>query len=255
MLRVTDPNGRVRAVLIGYACHNTTLGASNYKLSGDYAGFAQIAIEKKHPGATAMFMQLCGADQNPNPRGTFELAEQHGDELAAAVERVLAGRMRVVRSPIRASLETVQLKFAPHTREMFEQRLNDPDRWKVRHARQMLRLYDEGHPLRSIPYPVQAIRFGKDLTLLALGGEVVVDYALRAKREFGGEDMIVAGYANDVMCYIPSRRVLNEGGYEAVDSLIYDGMPGPFDQDVEETIFSAMRNALERVGRALPARR
>ena len=75
-----------------------------------------------------------------------------------------------------------------------------------------------------------------------------------AKREFRprsgkGEDLIVAGYSNDVMCYIPSLRVLKEGGYEAVDSLVYDGMPGPFDERVEETIFAAMRKAMAAVGR------
>jgi hypothetical protein len=105
--------------------------------------------------------------------------------------------------------------------------------------------------VRRIPYPVQAIRFGKDLTVVALGGEVVVDYALRAKREFNHkkEPLIIAGYSNDVMCYIPSARVLKEGGYEAVDSMIYYGQPGPFTEEIEETVFRAVRTALKRVGR------
>jgi neutral ceramidase len=251
VLKVTGPDGRLRAVLFGYACHNTTLGAKFHRLSGDYAGFAQIELEAAHPGATALFLQLCGADQNPYPRGTLELAEQHGKELAAGVEQVLAGKMRKVRAPVRAALDTTQLTFPPYSREIFEARLNDSNRWKAQHARQMLRLYNEGRPIRSIPYPVQVLRFGRDLTWVALGGEVVVDYSLRAKREFPGEETVVAGYSNDVMGYIPSLRVLREGGYEGGDSMIYDGLPGAFDDHVEETIFAAIRTAMRRVGRPL----
>lgn len=106
-----------------------------------------------------------------------------------------------------------------------------------------------GDPVRETPYPVQAIRFGKALTLLALGGEVVVDYDLRAKREYTGEPLIVAGYSNAVMCYIPSERVLREGGYEPLDSLVYYGQPGPFAADVEGRVFDAVHAVMKKVGR------
>jgi hypothetical protein len=73
---------------------------------------------------------------------------------------------------------------------------------------------------------------------------VVVDYALRLKRECPGTDLIVAGYSNDVMCYVPSRRVLREGGYEADQSMIYYGQPGPFAENVEQTLVRACRRLL-----------
>jgi neutral ceramidase len=112
----------------------------------------------------------------------------------------------------------------------------------------MLAAYDQRKPIRQVPYPVQAVRFNQDLAFLALGGEVVVDYSLRAKREFAGENLVVAGYCNDVMCYIPSQRVLREGGYEPVESMIYYGMPGPFADTVEEQVFQSARKVLKRVG-------
>ena len=59
---------------------------------------------------------------------------------------------------------------------------------------------------------------------------------------------MVAGYSNEVMCYIPSKRVLAEGGYEAVDSMVYYGQPGPFTADVEEMIFDAIHRVMKRVG-------
>ncbi len=212
----------------GYACHNTTLTGEFYKISGDYAGFAQRDIEKARPNTTAMFLMLCGGDQNPNPRSTLELAQQHGATLAAEVMGVLAGKMQPVRGPVRAAFQIVDLDFATHTRETFESRLQDSDAVRVRHAKAMLRTYEEGQPIRHYPYPVQAISFGKDLTVVALGGEVVVDYALRVKKEYGTKGIIVAAYSNDVMSYIPTRRVLKEGGYEADQSLSFtSASPGP----------------------------
>jgi hypothetical protein len=57
------------------------------------------------------------------------------------------------------------------------------------------------------------------------------------------------------MCYIPSRRVLQEEGYEAVESMIYYGQPGRFAESVEEKIFAAIRRVMERVGAEPPTPR
>src|SRR5712692_10125793 len=250
VLKVTAPDGKLRAVLFGYACHNTTLTGQFYKISGDYAGFAQLAVEKANPGATAMFLMLCGADQNPHPRSALELAEQHGGALGAEVSRVLGEKLQPVHGPVRGAFQIVQLGFAPQSRETFEARLKDSNVHRARHAKAMLRLYDERSPVLShYPYPVQAVQFGKDLTLVALGGEVVVDYDLRIKREFGDKGIIVAAYSNDVMSYIPSLRVLKEGGYEADQSMIYYGLPGPYDEHVEEHVMTTVDQVMKRVGR------
>src|SRR5260370_10235471 len=248
VLRITGADGVVKAILFAYACHNTTLTGDFYRVSGDYAGFAQTEIERAHPGVTAMFLMLCGGDQNPNPRNSLELGEQHGKELAASVEAVLGGTLVRVRGPIRSAFHVTALELQPHTRETFEAMKSDKDIYKQRLAQSMLAAYDDRHPKRSVTYPVQALRFGKDLTVLALGGEVVVDYDLRVKREYPKQKLIVAGYSNDVMCYIPTKRVLEEGGYEAVDSMVYYGQPTPFTADVEESIFSSIRSVMKRVG-------
>lgn len=236
----------LKAVLFGYTCHNTTLTGDDYAIDGDYAGYAQSELERRFPGVTALFLLLCGGDQNPNPRGKREHAEQHGKALADAVAQA-AGRTPI-RGRIKSALQLTDLAFKFHTREQFEAETKDPNQFKVRRAKEMIERYDAGRPLRTTPYPVQALRFGKDLTILALGGEVVIDYQLRAKREFSRERLIVAGYSNDVMCYIPSLRVLKEGGYEADTSMIYYGMPGPFDEDVEDRVFAAIRRVMKRVG-------
>ncbi len=249
VLRVTAPSGKVRAILFGYACHNTTLTAEFYQLSGDFAGYAQAEIERQFPGAVALFVQLCGGDQNPNPRSRLEFAEQHGRTLAAEVARVARGEMRPAGGRLRAAYQLAALPFAPHTREQFEQDLKDANVFRQRRAALMLKLYDERREPRLLQYPVQAIRLERGFTLIALGGEVVVDYALWAYRTWPRERLMVAGYSNDVACYIPSARVLREGGYEAVDSMIYYGQPGPFTEEAEARIQESVRQVMRRVGR------
>lgn len=248
VVEVRGEDGDLLAVLFGYACHNTTLGGDVYEVGGDYAGRAQTVFERKHPGVTAMFLMLCGGDANPNPRGKTDHVEQYGTALAGEVDRVLGTKLAPLDGRLRTAFLTTQLPFRLHTRDQFEAEVNDSNVARRNRARAMLRAYDERRPVRSVLYPVQAIRFGSSLTLLALGGEVVIDYTLRAKKEFPRERLIVAGYSNDVMCYIPSKRVLLEGGYEADSSMIYYGQPGPFAEKVEEVLFSTIRQVMRRAG-------
>ena len=245
---VSGEDGKPFAVLFGYACHNTTLTGEHYKYSGDYAGFAQEEIEAGMPGVTAMFMILCGADQNPNPRSTEQIARDHGHRLAESVKSAMGTPGTVVKGNLRGAYQTIKLNFRPHTREDFVKESQSKNRFEVNRAKDMLKAYDAGAPVRTTPYPVQAIRFGNAVTLVALGGEVVVDYDLRIKKEFPKQKLIVAGYSNDVMSYIPSVRILREGGYEAESSMIYYGMPGPYSEDVEESIIGSVKAVLKRVG-------
>ena len=249
VLKVAAPGGGTRALLFGYACHNTTLTGDTYKISGDYAGFAQNDIEKASSGVTAMYMQLCAGDQNPNPRNKLEHAEQHGQELATEVLRVAGGQMTPVRGKLRAALQIVELGFKPFSRDQLQTLLAGKDQARVRYAKAMIERLDANNPIRRYPYPVQAVRFGNGLTIMALGGEVVVDYCLRVKKDYGAREIMIAGYSNDVMSYIPTLRILKEGGYEPVDSMYYYGMPGPYNDQVEEQIYGTIRQVMRRVGR------
>jgi len=247
VLRVDDRSGKLRAVVFGYACHNTTIGPEVCRLNGDYAGFCQTELRKHHPGAEALFVTGCGADANPFPRGTEELARAHGSELAVAVDKALGNSLQPIGGPLRASFERVNLEFAPApSREELSKRLEDKNQYVARHAREMLAILDhEGKLPANYPYPIQVWQFGKDLTWIALGGEVVVDYDLRLKQIFGAYRLWVSGYSNDVMGYIPSLRVLKEGGYEGGGAMIYYVRPGPWSDAVEDTIIHATERLVE----------
>ena len=234
VLRVSDADGKLLAVLFGYACHNTTMG--DYLFRGDYAGYAQQYVEEAHPGAVALFLAGCGADQNPYPRGQEDLVKYHGRSLAMAVEAALQTVPRPLGGPLRVGLEEVTLEFAPPPpRDTLEQLAQGKDQ-RAKHAQRLLKQIEEKQVRSTHPYLVQVLRFGPDLTLVALAGEAVVDYALRLKRELAGPGVWVSGYCNDVFGYVPSLRVLKEGGYEAGGAMAYTSFPGAFAASIEERI-------------------
>jgi hypothetical protein len=248
VLRIDDSKGTLRAVLMGYACHNTTLTGEFYQFSGDYAGFAQSELEQQYPGALALFVMGCGGDANPNPRSTLELARQHGKSLAAGVSQVLSQPLTAVAGNLATRWEVIPLPLVVPTREEFQKRLEETDVYRQRHARRILKTLDQqGKIPDRYSYPIQVCQLGNDLTLVALAGEVVVDYVLRFKRELKLKSLWTIAYANDVFAYIPSVRVLKEGGYEAYQSGIYYGMPGPFAEPVEELIVGKVKAMAAKV--------
>lgn len=253
VLRVLGEDNKLRAVLFCYACHNTTLGF--YKFCGDYAGFAQAYLEQSHPGAVALFMSGCGGDQNPYPRRTLPLAEQHGRTLANAVETALLTEGTPLSGPLRSAYEMASLRYSqPPTREQLQQKAKSSNVYDRRHAERLLKQLDDEGQLRSeYECPIQVVRFGDTLILIALPGETVVDYALRLKSELGsasGPAIWVAGYSNDVFAYLPSRRVLLEGGYEAGGAMRYMTtvlQHGPFAPDVEERVIAKVMELHRRL--------
>jgi neutral ceramidase len=247
VLAVRDPAGRLRAVAFGYACHATVL--SFYQWSGDYPGFAQLALEKAHPGAVALFWAGCGGDQNPLPRRTVALAEEYGRQLADGVEAVLRAPMTPVAGRLSAAYTEIPLPFADlPTRDQLLKDAASTDRHVAARARLLLKnLERDGSLAGTYLYPVQAWQLGDGPTLVALGGEVVVDYALRLKKELGAGRTWVMGYANDVMAYIPSLRVLKEGGYEGGGAMLYYGQPTVWSPRVEEMIVAAVHEQVKKV--------
>jgi hypothetical protein len=301
VLLVTAPDGKkMRAILFGYACHNTTLDF--YQFCGDYAGFAQRDIEQTHPGAVALFMQGCGGDQNPTPRRTLEWAQQHGRAVANGVEQALASKPRPVRGPLKLALGEATLELsAPPSVEELKKQTASTNKYESRHAQDLLKDVEAGKVRSTYPYLVHVAQFGDDLTMVALAGEVVVDYSLRLKKELAGprgegvpplrdagilpalrgQDVLgtkeqgpdalatekrgqdardtgtpwppgpavwVAGYCNEVFGYVPSQRVLQEGGYEAKDSILYyDITVTPFAPSVETLIVGKVHELVNRV--------
>lgn len=249
VLRVTGPDGALLALVFGYACHGTVL--DTYQWCGDYAGFAQIALEQAHPGCTALYFAGCGADQNPLPRRTVALAEKYGKDLAAAVECALTGSMQPLEPTMQTAYTEKELLLqTPPAREELVKFAETAASYNRKAAEELIAQLDAGESLRtSYPYPVTLWRLGGQ-TLVAFGGEVVVDYAIFVKKLLG-RDAFVMGYSNDLMSYIPSARILQEGGYEGETAQLLYGMPAKWQQDIEQRILDAVTELAASLGVAV----
>ena len=250
VLKIMGTNGAIRAILFGYACHGTSIAGDDfYIVSGDYMAYTRQHLETHYPGAVAIYLTGMGADSNPSPRGTLLDAKRHGLELAGAVAGVLSRPMRRVQGALKLAYDEAELPFAdPPPRDQIEKDSRSDDVYIRNRATGYLKRLDAGVPLpASLKLPVAAIRIGDELTFVAMGGEDVVDYSKRFKRLFAADYPWLIGYAYEVPCYIPSVRILKEGGYEAQSSLIYYGIYGPFRASMEGILVKQVTELMNRV--------
>jgi len=250
VIKVVGKNGKVKAIVFGYACHATTL--SSYKWSGDFAGFTQIELEKRYPKALALFFAGCAGDQNPLPRRSVPLAEQYGRTLAAAVSRVLEEQMEEQAPVFSASYEEISLPLIdPPDNEALRAMIKaeETTTYSRNWARRWLAFKQKNnhvHVPRNYPhYPIQIWKIGNQ-PIVSLGGEVVVGYAIRLKNELNPSLFVVA-YANDVMAYIPTVRILEEGGYEGYLSMHVYGLASTWSPKVEDMIIQEVARQLNKL--------
>ncbi len=248
VMRVSRTDGSPLAIVFGYACHPTTLSFTQW--CGDYPGFAQLEIEAAHPGAQAMFINTCGGDQNPLPRRTVELCQSYGHQLATAVEESLRQPLAAVAPRVRTAFSLVDLPYLEvMSREHLKAFAKDSHAIRARWAKRMLKRLDDGHRFETAyPYPLHAWMLGNDTLLIGMGAETVVDYALRFKGEYGPQTW-VCGYTDDMIAYIPSRRVWDEGGYEGGSNLFEYGRPAlRWGADIETQIANEVDRLVAAVG-------
>jgi hypothetical protein len=152
-----------------------------------------------------------------------------------------------------SSYEETALALSPlPSLEAIKHDANSSNFFIASRAKLLLKVIQErGSLAKTYPYPVQVWRLG-ELTWVFLGGEVVVDYSLRIKRNLGSSHVWASAYSNDVMAYIPSKRVLEEGGYEGGGAMLYYGLPASWSPEVEETIFRALARRIRAINSLSP---
>ncbi|MBA7473193.1 hypothetical protein ES707_08528 [subsurface metagenome] len=248
VLKVTDTAGNIKGILFGYACHPITLRRN--QLCGDYPGFAQCYIEELYPGATAFFVQGCSGELVPNARYQVEYAMGHGKSLAEAVKKALDGEQISINGQLKCAYDEVTLDFQPvPERKILEENLNS-NNTAIRHKSAfLLEKLDKNVTIETtLPCPLQVIRFGKELLLIGLCGEPVADYAVKLKSEFLTHKFVwVAGYCNYEFGYLPTWKVLMEGGYEGGGAMVHMPFPGPFTETVEKRVLEGVHRLVKSV--------
>ncbi|MGI6047217.1 MAG: hypothetical protein ACOYEG_04325 [Petrimonas sp.] len=243
VLFVSDPDGTLRAVLMNYACHGISLGPDVNSIHGDWMGEAQKEIEARHPGAIAMVTIGYAGDSHPKLRDDIKYTKQYAQDIANSVDKLLQSKLQSITLPPVSKTRWIKLPFShvPTVQELIE--LTEDKTVKGYYARLALERVIRGESLPTeLDYLVQTWSFGDEMLMINLGGEPVVDYSVRLKNELDAQRLWLNGYANDVPCYIASKRVINEGGYEADASMYWYNMPSPLSEEVEELIMNTVHD-------------
>lgn len=246
VLRVTSPDGKLRAVLLNYATHGISYGPTVNKFHGDWMGEAQLQLEAMFPGAVAMVAIGCAGDSHPVRQGKTAYVTAYGTEIATRVKQVLQSPMTPLVTPPVGKMTWVKLPFGklPTVPEWIEWAKTDKT-IKGYYARLALERLQRGEQLPSeLDYPIQTWAFGEELVMINMANEVVVDYSLKLKNKF--RPVWINTYANDVSCYLASRRLIKAGGYEGDVSMYWYHMPAPFAEEVEDIILDAIDRMMPR---------
>ncbi len=237
--------GKPIAIWTNYACHCTAEGSRNH-ISGDWAGNANLQIEKQHPSAIALTTIGCGADIGPQPSGSQDIAKQHGQTLADEVSRLVALPLKKISCEVKASDRQFDIPLStPAPKEHYEEHAQG-EGFEAERSRLVLAYEKEHGKIQThVPYTITCWKFDQDLAIVFMAGEVVVDYAVRLKTQLDWKRLWLNAWSNDVPSYIPSRRVLQEGGYEPGFSQTYYGLPSPYSPAIEDLI---LKEVVDLVG-------
>lgn len=224
--RIAGEDGKSIATVFNYACHAVTMGGDNRLVSGDWPGAAQRGIESE-VGGQAMFLQGCCGNINPGPRGSFDVVESNGLDVAQAVLSVLDGIQMTGDAKISIASEVVGLPLQPSisleeaekTVADMAEKLKTPDQMPLHEVHLDQAYYDwakqiiadGGKSRTEVPFEIQRFRLG-DAYLVGLPGEVFIEYALNIKNM--KPNVMVSAYTNGNVGYVPTKKAFDEGGYE-----------------------------------------
>jgi dienelactone hydrolase len=255
VLRITRGRSPKQLVLVGHACHPTSTGTVD-KWSPDYPGAMRRKLELALDDCRALFVMGCGGDAKVVVRdektgkddfaASPEKSDAAGEKLA---EQVLAYLEKSQLAPLDGKLETRLVSGAlslqlPRSREQIEALALDgnPRTGSTWWARQSLAYPDERRQQR---YDVQAWTLG-ELTLVALEGEVCADWGPMTRALAPTKYAMTVAYANEVPGYIPTARIIREGGYEGDTSHMAYFLPAPFEPKMEVELQALIEEALSR---------
>jgi neutral ceramidase len=255
LLRVERGDGSLLALLVNYACHPTTLSSDNRLISADYPGLVRTELEAA-TGAPVLFLMGAIGDVGPVERGPASL-ERIGKAVARAAldalpkmelmaEPVLSARSEVLDLPM-LSIPAVDALAAPAVEE--PDRLGragvegDALQRKIqaalaRWAERVREVYEAGCLRSTVSAELQVICIG-DVAIVTAPGELFCELGLQIKRGIDARLVLVCGFGNDNIGYIPARRAYVHGGYEIADAYKFYGYPAALAPEAGEQLVAA----------------
>lgn len=261
VLRVDDHSGAPLAVVVNYACHPTCLPAENSLISADYPGRVCSQVEAAID-AVCLFLTGAIGDVGPIQRGDACL-EEIGQAVADQVLAVLPVCTPLADPRLDTEGDTLALPLSPLPRR--RELLTDRERYlqqaldaeargqpvQARIARAMadwteriLGLEPEGRRQKVVYAELETLHLGK-LTLVGVPGELFVELGLQIKAAGRDAPVMVVGFANDNVGYIPARRAYPQGGYEIDEAYKYYGYPAVLAPEAGELLVATAARLIQ----------
>jgi len=246
VIRLTDNAGAVKGVLYNYGCHTTSMGPDNMLLSNDFAGQTSRVLEEAYPEATALFLQGCAGELKPlrsadgSKFRSLSIAEmeQAGTELAEQVIAILESeQLRPVHCSFRTAMVDPLLYTEQTPAAFYEPTATNPasNSFYRNAAVRTMEAIENGTIKDRLPHCICVWELGDSTRIVAMEGEVSTEYSLLIKRLFRTDTTLVLGYTNGVYCYVPTRKMIGEGGYESECNFFFN-LRGPFVPEIEDII-------------------
>lgn len=226
---------RPLGVMWGYACHPVGFPALS-SVSADFPGFIRMELRRLlGPEIPIVFMQGFSGDTRPM---VCEVPTSLRSKLRSAVNGPRFGR------------------FSLEGYEAWSRSLSSVVGGAVEAA---LKGQDAGPSLRSVscrvPFrefvdgegPIAEVEFqrvdlAEDLTLVAVSAEAMTDHVQMAREVFPRRRVVPVGCANAAVGYLPTSRMVEQGGYEGGECLTSFGTDGRYTRDITERVFAALRS-------------
>lgn len=244
VLRIKDNKNATRLIIFTCPCHPVVLYPDNESLSADYPGATCRELEKRYPDSMAVFLQGAGADINPavliggdKYRSTFYTDVLiTGKILANDVNNILKSNMREFALELKTSLSRINLPLGEYKTDFFMELTKGDDERKAMYGKRMLEIAQSDMYRSGCPFQISIVELAKDVRLIGLEGEICNKIGIDIRNIFKQGNTIVLGYTNGSISYIPTPKILSEGGYEAVCAYTKSGIPAPFADNTESVI-------------------
>jgi hypothetical protein len=251
VFQLTDRESRLRGILFSYGCHPTSM--SGNQISAEFPGAASRYLEAKFPEASAVFLQGCAGDVKMRAFAGDKFAVVSPEQMREAAGQLARDVIQIiekaefiqVEGPFAVKLIDVRLFTEEWEIADHERTLRDPAKTEYRklRTRMVIDAIRNGAAKNHIPHWIQLVQLGSQAKIIAMEGEIPSAYALMIKNMLGGKLTVVLGYSNGVSSYIPTRRWIEEGGYE-VEAVVLHGLRGPLTAETEELILGAIAGSV-----------
>lgn len=246
---IKDKNEKIAAVIFNCACHPATMGGDNYLISAEFPGVARKVIEESFPGSTSLFIQGACGDINPAviSKGSeyrqayFSDVEFSGKILANDVSQVIKYGLKKVEPSFGFHIRSLTLPIGEYRMEYFREMAESGQEYRRKYGKYMLEKIEKGEETKEVKYDLGIIRLASNLKMITFEGEVCSEYGVWIREFEPLVNIMIAGYSNGHKSYLPTKRILHEGGYEATVTYCWAGYPGPYAENVQDIVLNAVK--------------